>query len=189
MWLYSVVRRCERERFPTRRYRHEAGPALLPFKTKVHVSGQPAIELQPIGVIRTAVPDQDVARRRRDIVSTIELWPQYAEGLLGIDGYSHLFVLFALHRASPPAHMTAHPRGDNNTPAQGLFAARGRNHPNGLGLAVVELLAVDGATLTVRKLDAYDGTPLIDIKPYDSYDVVEQPRVPDWWRRRTLSPR
>jgi len=149
----------------------------------------PPIELRPIGVIRTDVPDEEVAWRRREIVSTVELWPAYADGLLGIEAYSHLFVLFALHRAAPPTSMTAHPRGDSGQAAQGIFAARGRNHPNGLGLAVVELLAVNGATLTVRKLDAYDGTPLLDIKPYDSYDVVNEPRVPEWWRRRALTPR
>lgn len=147
------------------------------------------IEMRAIGVIHTDVADDEVARRRREMVSTIEVWPAYRDGLLGIEGYSHLFVLFALDRAAPPTHLTAHPRGDTSQPAQGVFAARGRNHPNGLGLAVVELLAVDGARLTVRKLDAYDGTPLLDLKPYDSYDVVEAPRVPDWWRRRTLTPR
>ena len=153
------------------------------------MSRDPCIELRAIGVIHTDVPDDEVARRRRDIVSTIELWPDYRDGLLGIDGYSHLFVLFALHRASPPTQLTAHPRGDTSQPAQGVFAARGRNHPNGLGLAVVELLGVDRGVLTVRRLDAYDGTPLLDLKPYDGYDVVEAPRVPDWWQRRALTPR
>lgn len=148
-----------------------------------------SIDLRAIGVIRTEVPDEEVARRRREIISTIEVWPEYAAGLTGIEGYSHLFVLFALHRAGSPASMTAHPRGDSTQAAQGVFAARGRNHPNALGLAVVELLAVAGARLTVRKLDAFDGTPLLDIKPYDSYDVVNEPRVPDWWRRRALTPR
>ncbi len=153
------------------------------------MSREESIELHSIGVIRTEVPDEDVARRRRDIVSTIELWPDYSQGLLGIEGYSHLFVLFALHRAGPSPALTAHPRGDTTQAAQGVFAARGRNHPNAVGLAVVELLAVDGAILTVRKLDAFDGTPVLDIKPYDSYDVVREPRVPDWWRRRALTPR
>ena len=148
-----------------------------------------SIELRPIGLIRTEVADADVARHRRDMVSSIELFADYAPGLLGIEAYSHLLILFALHRAAAPASMTAHPRGDLSQPAQGVFAARGRNHPNSIGLAVVELLGVDGATLRVRKLDAYDGTPLLDIKPYDSYDVVQEPRVPSWWRRRALTPR
>jgi len=148
-----------------------------------------SIELRPIGLIRTAVADDDVARQRRDMVSSIELFADYAPGLLGIEAYSHLFILFALHRGAAPASMTAHPRGDRSQPAQGVFAARGRNHPNSIGLAVVELLGVDGPTLRVRKLDAYDGTPLLDIKPYDSYDAVQEPRVPSWWRRRALTPR
>lgn len=153
------------------------------------MSRDETIQLHPIGVIWTAVPDEEVARRRREMISTIELFAPYEAGLLGIEGYSHLFVLFALHRAAAPSSMTAHPRGDSAQPAQGIFAARGRNHPNGLGLAVVELLAVEGARLTVRRLDAFNGTPLLDIKPYDSYDVVSEPRVPDWWRRRALTPR
>lgn len=147
------------------------------------------IELRAIGLIRTDVADADVARRRRDMVSTIELFADYAPGLLGIEGYSHLVILFALHRATPSPRMTAHPRGDRSQPAQGVFAARGRNHPNSIGLAVVELLAVEGSTLRVAKLDAYDGTPLLDIKPYDSYDAVDALRVPAWWRRRALTPR
>ena len=147
-----------------------------------------SIEMRPIGLIRTDVADADVARQRRAMVSTIEVFDPYAAGLLGIEAYSHLFILFALHRAAPPTTMTAHPRGDLSQPAQGVFAARGRNHPNSIGLAVVELLGVDGTTLRVRKLDAYDGTPLLDIKPYDSYDVANEPRVPAWWRRRSLTP-
>ena len=148
-----------------------------------------SIELRPIGLIRTEVADADVARQRRDMTSIIELFADYAPGLLGIEAYSHLFILFALHRAPTPTSMTAHPRGDLSQPTQGVFAARGRNHPNSIGLAVVELLRVDGATLQVRKLDAYDGTPLLDIKPYDSSDVVKELRVPAWWRSRALTPR
>ena len=145
--------------------------------------------MQPIGVIHTEVADADVASQRRDMISTIELFPAYARGLLGIESYSHLIILFALDRAATIASMTAYPRGDSSQPQQGIFAGRGRNHPNAMGLAVVELLAVEGARLRVRKLDAYDGTPLLDIKPYDDYDVVAAPRVPHWWRRRALTPR
>lgn len=145
-------------------------------------------EVHPIGFVHTSVADADVARRRRDIESVIEILPEYAAGLAGIEEYSHLFVIFLLDRAAPPASLVAHPRGDSTVAATGVFAARGRNHPNGLGLAVVELLARDGERLVVRRLDAYDGTPILDIKPYDDYDRVDAPRVPDWWRRRTMTP-
>ncbi len=54
------------------------------------------------------------------------------------------------------------------------------------GLALGDSVAVDGACLTVRRLDAWHGSPVLDLKPYDDYDVVESPRVPAWWRARTL---
>lgn len=150
---------------------------------------QPApYQFCPVGFVRTTVADADVAHRRRDIESVIEILPDYAAGLAGIEEYSHLFVIFLLDRAAPPVSLVAHPRGDPAVAATGVFAARGRNHPNGLGLAVVELLARDGARLAVRRLDAYDGTPVLDIKPYDDYDRVDAPRVPEWWRRRTMTP-
>ncbi|MCP5198599.1 MAG: tRNA (N6-threonylcarbamoyladenosine(37)-N6)-methyltransferase TrmO [Gammaproteobacteria bacterium] len=145
--------------------------------------------LHPIGHVHTAVADADVPRRRRDIVSTIELLPRYAAALRGIEAYSHLIVLFWMDRATPSAELTCHPRGNPELPLTGVLAARGRNHPNPVGLAVTELLEVRDHCLTVRRLDAYDGTPVIDIKPYDDYDRVEAPRVPAWFSARARSPR
>jgi tRNA-Thr(GGU) m(6)t(6)A37 methyltransferase TsaA len=145
------------------------------------------IEMQAIGVVRTAVPDGEVARRRREIRSTIVVFDDYAEGLAGIEAYSHLFVLFRLDRATASGPLLAHPRGDPTLPLTGVFAARGRNHPNAIGLAVVELLARRGAEIDVLRLDAYDGTPVLDLKPYDDYDVVPRPRVPAWFRQRAVT--
>jgi tRNA (Thr-GGU) A37 N-methylase len=65
----------------------------------------------------------------------------------------------------------------------GAFAVRTNLRPNPIGLTVVELLKVEGNVLEVRGLDAFDGTPVLDIKPYDPWDVVKQVRVPAWWRR------
>ena len=76
-----------------------------------------------------------------------------------------------------------HPRGRKELPLTGVLATRGRNHPNPLGLAVVELLERNANRLKVRRLDAFNGTPIIDIKPYDPYDVFPDIRVPDWWHR------
>ena len=81
----------------------------------------------------------------------------------------------------------SHPRGYPALPLGGLFAARGRNHPNSIGLAVVELIERTGAVLTVRRLDAYDNTPILDIKPYDDYDVFPDIKVPEWIRRRAMA--
>jgi tRNA-Thr(GGU) m(6)t(6)A37 methyltransferase TsaA len=146
-----------------------------------------SISLHAIGTVHCPVPDAEISRRRRELVSTIEIHQEYADALRGIEAYSHLFVLFWMDRAEPDGTLLCHPRGDKNIEQTGVFAARGRNHPNPVGLAVVELLDVSGASLTVRRLDAYDGTPVIDVKPYDNYDVVPDPRVPEWFRRRAAA--
>jgi len=62
-----------------------------------------------------------------------------------------------------------------------VFCARGRERPNPIGLAVVELLKRNKNVLTVKALDAYDGSPILDIKPYDQYDAVTGLRVAAWW--------
>ncbi|MEQ8660789.1 MAG: tRNA (N6-threonylcarbamoyladenosine(37)-N6)-methyltransferase TrmO [Gammaproteobacteria bacterium] len=147
------------------------------------------LQFDVIGHVRTSVPDAEIARRRRELVALVEVLPRYADGLTGIEAYSHLIVLFWMDRAGPPERLRCHPRGDATVPEVGVFAARGRNHPNPIGLAVVELVARAENRLTVRRLDAYDGTPVIDIKPYDHYDRVTDPRVPEWFRQRALSGR
>lgn len=143
--------------------------------------------MQPIGSVQTEVPDDAIARTRREIVSRIVIEPAYEPALLGIEAYSHLFVLFWLHRQEPPQSLVHHPRGDPALPLTGILAGRGRNHPNAIGLAVVELLERRGCVLEVRRLDAFDGTPVLDIKPYDHYDSVADPRVPDWFRARAMT--
>jgi tRNA (adenine37-N6)-methyltransferase len=92
-----------------------------------------------------------------------------------------------MDRARSSGVLRVHPRGDETLPLTGVFAARGRNHPNPIGLAVVELLERDGPHLTVKRLDAYDGTPILDIKPYDHYDVFTEIEVPAWFRERAMA--
>ncbi len=143
--------------------------------------------MHPIGVVLTDLADDDIARSRRHVISRIVIDPAYADALLGIDAYSHLIVLFWLHRQEPSTTLVHHPRGDPTLPLTGILAARGRNHPNPLGLAVVELLERRDCVLDVRRLDAYNGTPVLDIKPYDHYDSVADPRVPEWFRARAMT--
>ncbi|MGE0385764.1 MAG: tRNA (N6-threonylcarbamoyladenosine(37)-N6)-methyltransferase TrmO [Gammaproteobacteria bacterium] len=143
------------------------------------------IHYSPIGFVRTDCPDDEVPRRRREIVSTIVVEPALEDALTGIDAFSHLIVLFHMHRASADRQpLVVHPRGDPSLPQTGVLAARGRNHPNPIGLAVVELLERERNALRVRRLDAYDGTPVIDIKPYDHYDVFTGLRLPAWLAAR-----
>ena len=144
------------------------------------------IQLQPIGLCHTSVPNKEVPVQRKTMISTLEIFNQFKAGLSGIDQYSHLIVLFWMHEVTLPTQLSSYPRGDNSLPLTGVLASRGRNHPNPIGLAVVELLELSNAGLVVRKLDAYDRSPILDIKPYDDYDVVSDPKVPDWFAKRAL---
>jgi tRNA-Thr(GGU) m(6)t(6)A37 methyltransferase TsaA len=146
-----------------------------------------AVLLRPIAICRTETPDQNVAKSRRDMITTIQVFAPYRKGLLGIEDYSHLMVIFWMHRALDLPLVT-HPRGDTALEKVGAFALRGRNHPNSLGLAVVQLLSNDTNEISVKGLDAFDGTPVLDIKPYDDYDVVENPRVPEWFKQKRSRP-
>lgn len=135
-----------------------------------------------IGEVATTTPDEMIARQRRTLVSEIVISPAHAPALHGIEEYSQLIVLFWMHRAQRGAAPLMHPRGNPALPLTGVLAARGRAHPNPIGLAVVDLLERRENILVVRRLDAYHGTPVIDVKPYDDYDVHPEPRVPAWFR-------
>ena len=142
------------------------------------------VSLNQIAVCHTDTPDRLVAKNRKDMITTIKVFDQYQEGLLGIEAYSHLMVIFWMDRATNLPLVT-HPRGDITLDKVGAFALRGRNHPNSLGLAVVRLLSTEINEITVKGLDAFDGTPVLDIKPYDDYDVVQNPRVPEWFKQKS----
>jgi tRNA-Thr(GGU) m(6)t(6)A37 methyltransferase TsaA len=108
-----------------------------------------------------------------------------AEALDGIEDFSHLFVIFWMHEIPKEERraMKVHPRGRMDMPLLGIFATRTPHRPNPIGLTLVELLRVEGNVVTVRGLDAFDGTPVLDIKPFDYWEMVEDARVPEWWMR------
>lgn len=142
---------------------------------------QDKIFLNPIGHVKTEAVGDEVKDKSR--ISQIILRDELVEALEGVDGFSHLFVLFWLNQISNKQRMTlkVHPRGRMDMPLLGVFATRTNLRPNPIGLTLVELLKVEGNTLTVRGLDAFDGTPILDIKPFDSWDNTEKARVPNWW--------
>jgi tRNA-Thr(GGU) m(6)t(6)A37 methyltransferase TsaA len=142
------------------------------------------LQLLSIGLCHTSVSDDEVASQRKSMVSTLEVFDEFKAALSGIDKYSHLMILFWMHQVTLPTKLRSYPRGDHSLPLTGAFASRGRNHPNPIGLAVVELLERLPTGLVVRGLDAFDKTPILDIKPYDDYDSISNPRVPDWFARR-----
>lgn len=141
------------------------------------------IVLNPIGYVKTNAVGDEV--KDKSVISQIVLHEELVAGLSGISGFSHLFVLFYLNQVSEAQRKTlkVHPRGRTDLPLTGVFAVRTMLRPNPIGLTLVELVKVEGNVLTVRGLDAYDETPVLDIKPYDFWDRAENARVPDWWKK------
>tara|TARA_B100000579_G_scaffold250618_1_gene206097 strand:+ start:501 stop:950 length:450 start_codon:yes stop_codon:yes gene_type:complete len=138
------------------------------------------IIIEPIGEVSTNTTDNRISKDRKVLISDIEIYPRYQQSLEGLDLYSHIFVLFWMERETREYALMENPRGNTNLKKTGVLAARGRNHPNPIGLTVCELLEKKNTGLKVRKLDAYNQTKIIDIKPYDDYDVVSEPKIPNW---------
>jgi tRNA-Thr(GGU) m(6)t(6)A37 methyltransferase TsaA len=105
------------------------------------------------------------------------------ESLTGLDEFSHLEVLFYFHKADPDKVEPGlrHPRNNPDWPKVGVFARRGKNRPNHLGLSVVKLIKREGRTLHVEGLDAIDGTPVIDIKPLLNGFLPRKPLLQPKW--------
>jgi tRNA-Thr(GGU) m(6)t(6)A37 methyltransferase TsaA len=138
--------------------------------------------MRPIGVVETEATRDEV--KDKDHVSRIVLRSGLEGALEGLDEFSHLFVLFWMHEVpGEDKPLRVHPRGRLDKALVGVFATRSPQRPNSIGLSLVELLSIEGRVLTVQGLDAFDGTPVLDIKPFDSWDMEETARVPDWWAR------
>lgn len=156
---------------------------LISDKMSDDVGDLPDLTLRPIGMVRNSVkeprPDGWEA-----VVSRIILRPGLAEAVIGLDGYSHLLVLFWLHLvpARDESSKTVVPlAGDAGISCQGVLATRSQQRPNPIGTTVVYQLSSKGNILRVRGLDAIDGTPVLDVKPYiPFYDSVESARLPRW---------
>ena len=125
------------------------------------------VQYTPIGIIHSpfaephGVPIQPVAAR--DIPGRVEVYPEYAEGLRDLDGFSHIILLYHLHLSQGYNLLT---KPFLEEVQRGVFATRAPRRPNPIGLSVVRLERVEGATLYILDVDIVDGTPLLDIKPY-----------------------
>jgi len=142
------------------------------------------IQLTPIGVIHSpykqqqGTPIQPVFSKGAE--GTVELFPEYRDGLADLDGFSHIILLYYFHK-SKEYRLRCRPFLD--TTERGLFATRAPRRPNPVGLSVVELVGIDGCSLTIRSLDILDGSPLLDIKPYiPAFDHREAVRT-GWYER------
>lgn len=127
------------------------------------------IVYHPIGILHTPFHDlRDMPIQPTGAASTpgtAEIFPEYADGLKDLDGFSHVILLFHLHQVRE-AKLRVVPFLDSEP--RGVFATRAPSRPNPIGLSIVRLLSVDGCTLHLDNLDILDGTPLLDLKPYVS---------------------
>ena len=125
------------------------------------------ITLKPIGIVKnTRQSDED--DNWGSVVSSIELCaPYYEESLRGIEDFSHVEIIFYFHQVSEQKIVrgSRRPRNNRAWPLVGIFAQRGKNHPNLIGTTMAKVLKRDGNKLLVQGLDAINGTPVIDIKP------------------------
>ena len=119
------------------------------------------------------------------VTSRIELDPEQfdSDAVTGLDAFSHLEVIFVFDRVDPESICIGarHPRGRKDWPRVGIFAQRAKDRPNRIGLTVCEIVSVTGASIEVRGLDAVDGTPVLDVKPFmPGFAPRTEVRQPAW---------
>ncbi len=138
----------------------------------------------PIGSVKCAVTQVSLGHWE-NVESEIRLDPRYAAGLQGLDQFSHVLVVFFLDRAQGfdlSKQLLRQPRGMEDLDPVGVFAQRTRFRPNPIGVTAVKLLGVEANVVKVRGLDALDGTPVLDIKPYmPPFDRMEDVKLPPWF--------
>jgi tRNA-Thr(GGU) m(6)t(6)A37 methyltransferase TsaA len=119
--------------------------------------------------------------------SKVEIFPEFCTGLQGLDNFSHLIILYWCHlRDKDKERRTLQviPKRHPGAPQVGVFASRSPSRPNPIGLCVVELRKIENCTLFLKGLDADEGSPVVDIKPYiPRADSIPDARVPEWTLR------
>jgi tRNA-Thr(GGU) m(6)t(6)A37 methyltransferase TsaA len=126
-----------------------------------------AIIYKPIGVIYSPFKEPRDAPIQsafaRDVEGTVEIFPEYSEGLADLEGFSHIILIYHFHLSTGRA-LRVKPYLDSEL--RGVFATRAPVRPNPIGMSIVRIIKVEGEKLSIRDVDILDGTPLLDIKPY-----------------------
>ena len=148
------------------------------------------VKLNPIGIVHTKASEEEIRNRIKGIESVIEIYPEFEPGLDGLDGFSHIFVISYFHklRSEQIGYLKVKPRGLlrygftlEELPLVGVFALDSPTRPNPIGLSLVRLLRIEGKrNLIVTDLDFFDGTPVLDIKPYQAIYRVDSYDLPEW---------
>lgn len=141
--------------------------------------------VHPIGHVENGITELDGVVWE-NVESTVVVDAEYADGLDGIEDFSHVIVICYLHRRAKGdrRRLRVHPQGREDLPLVGVFATRSPKRPNPIAVTVVPLLRREGNILRVKGLDMAHGTPVLDIKPYlPRGDRVEDARVAEWLYR------
>ena len=148
------------------------------------MAGQlPDLNLKVIGIVKNEMKEPGGRPNIGEIESEIILYDKYAGAADNIEAYSDITVLYWYHIPSPKGAIPykAHPHRDENYPLVGVLATRGPNRPNDIGMCAASLIEARGNTLRVAGLDAVDGSPVIDIKPYNPrHDSRPDATMPEW---------
>lgn len=137
---------------------------------------------QPIGYVESPVKEM-VDENWGKVKSKIRIKEEFDPGLDGLQKFSHAIIVTFLHLANfdKIQHLKRHPQGRTDLPKIGIFSQRAKHRPNPIGITTVQIVDLKEGCLIVKGLDAIDGTPVIDIKPYyPQYDCVNETVIPDW---------
>jgi tRNA (adenine37-N6)-methyltransferase len=127
---------------------------------------QNSVVFTPIGYVTSNYNEPGDPKTLRNSESVLILDEKYIGALEGLDRYRYLLVIYYFHRSSG-YHELVHPMGDQSIPKRGVLATRSPCRPNPIGITVAEILSVKGNIIRVMGLDALNGTPILDIKPYE----------------------
>lgn len=144
-----------------------------------HMDRRGRITMVPIGRARNTIKRPTLAGWKNS-VTTVTLDRRYAKGLDGIEGYSHVIIVYWMGQEKE-CHLKHHPQGRQDVPYGGIFSCRCPQRPNRIAMSTVQLLARNRNSIKVKGLDILDSTPILDIKPYTpQYDLVSRAKVPNW---------
>ena len=143
------------------------------------------ITIKPIGIVKNSITKPG-HNSWKEVISEIEVDNRYEQALDQLDDFSHIIVLFWMNKvpSEKPASFKIHPRRRKDLPLVGVFASRSPVRPNPIGVTVVRLLKRTNNILSVQGLDAIDGTPVIDIKPFiPENDSTPESKTPAWVKK------
>jgi len=149
--------------------------------------------VKPIGLVHVNLSDDEVkAKWIEGVEGVIEIYEEYAHGLEGVDGFSHLIIIAYLHKALEEQRkvLKVKPKclrllgvDTAELPEVGVFSTDSPHRPNPLALTIVELAEREGRYLKVKHLDLFNGTPILDIKPYTPSRRIDEIKLPTWYQR------